>query len=277
MKKKVTVKDLQNYKGNKKLVCILIKNEEEALAADKVGFEMLATGLAGKFKNDDDHPHFDQLVRMREAAPTAFMHCGAPDSFIPTIDEAKKFSFKILEHGFDMLYCNTRFDLISELFKEGIPCLGHVGLVPPKRTWTGGFVAVGKTATEAMWVYDQCLKIQDAGGVAIEMECVPYKIAEAISKKVRPTVMSMGSGPGCDVEYVFGCDILGTTKGKIPRHAKKYRDFQQEFARLQKEREAAFQEFYDDVHSGAFPEKKNIVEINEKELDMFLNDLEKRG
>ena len=58
MKKKVTVKDLQNYKGNKKLVCILIKNEEEALAADKVGFEMLATGLAGKFKNDDDHPHF---------------------------------------------------------------------------------------------------------------------------------------------------------------------------------------------------------------------------
>ena len=57
-----------------------ISVEEEALAADKVGFEMLATGLAGKFKNDDDHPHFDQLVRMREAAPTAFMHCGAPDT-----------------------------------------------------------------------------------------------------------------------------------------------------------------------------------------------------
>ena len=238
---------------------------------------MLATGLAGKYKNDDDHPNFDELVKMREAAPLAFMHCGAPDSFIPTIDEAKKFSFKILEHGFDMLYCNTRFDLIRELFKEGIPCLGHVGLVPPKRTWTGGFVAVGKTATEAMWIYDQCLKIQDAGGVAIEMECVPYKIAEVISKKIEPTVMSMGSGPGCDVEYVFGCDILGTTKGKIPRHAKKYRDFQQEFARLQKERESAFQEFYDDVHTGAFPEKKNIVEINENELDIFLNNLEKRG
>ena len=212
MRKKITVKDLNNFKGSKKLVCILIKNEEEALAADKVGFEMLATGLAGKYKNDDDHPDFEQLIKMREAAPTAFMHCGAPDSFIPTFDEAKKFSFKILEHGFDMLYCNTRFDLIRELYKEGIPCLGHVGLVPPKRTWTGGFVAVGKTANDAMMVYDNCLKIQDAGGVAIEMECVPYKVAEAISKKVAPIVMSMGSGPGCDVEYVFGCDILGTTK-----------------------------------------------------------------
>ena len=49
MKKKITVKDLQNYKGKKKLVCVLIKNIEEAIAADKVGFEMLATGLAGKY------------------------------------------------------------------------------------------------------------------------------------------------------------------------------------------------------------------------------------
>ena len=46
-------------------------------------------------------------------------------------------------------------------------------------------------------------------GVAIEMECVPYKVAEAITKKVEPTVVSMGSGPGCDAEFLFGCDILG--------------------------------------------------------------------
>ena len=141
-------------------------------------------------------------------------------------------------------------------------------------TWEGVVVAVGKTADEAMLVYDQCLKIQDAGGVAIEMECVPYKIAEAISKKVDPIVMSMGSGPGCDVEYVFGCDILGTTKGRIPRHAKKYRDFIEEFARLLHERETAFQEFYNDVHYGAFPAQTNVVELNEKELAIFLTNLE---
>ena len=46
MRKKITVKDLQNCKGKQKLVCILVKNIKEALAADKVGFEMLATGVA---------------------------------------------------------------------------------------------------------------------------------------------------------------------------------------------------------------------------------------
>ena len=86
----------------------------------------------------------------------------------------------------------------------------------------------------------------------------------------------MGSGPGCDAEFLFGCDILGLTKGHIPRHAKVYRDFQKEYKKLQRERENAFQEFYNDVQNGAFPEKKNIVEIAEDELDKFLNNLEKR-
>ncbi len=276
MKKKITVKDLNNFKGNKKLVCLCIKNVEEALAANKVGFEMLATGAPGVYRNDDEHPEFEELVKMRQAAPTAFMHYGAPDTLYPTLDDAKRLAYKILEHGFDMLYCHNRFNLIRDLYKEGIPCLGHVGLVPSRRTWTGGFVAVGKTSDEAMMIYDQCLEIQDAGGTAIEMECVPYKVAEAISKKVKPIVMSIGSGPGCDVDYVFACDVLGTTTGRMPRHAKQYRNFLKEFDRLQKERENAFQEFYNDVHSGAFPEKKNIVDIGDKEYDKFMNKLEKR-
>ena len=39
----------------------------------------------------------------------------------------------------------------------------------------------------------------------------------------------------------------------------------------------AFQEFYNDVQEGIFPDDKNIVEIDEKELDTFLNNLEKKS
>jgi len=105
---------------------------------------------------------------------------------------------------------------------------------------------------------------------------VPFKIAEAITKKVEPTVVSMGSGPGCDAEFLFGCDILGTTAERIPRHAKMYRNFNEEYKKLQKERENAFQEFYNDVQLGSFPEQKHIISIEENELDKFLNELEKR-
>ena len=275
MKKKITVKDLQNFKGKKQLTLILVKNKEEALAAEKVGIEMVGTGAAGKYTNPHDHATFEEVLQIRQSAPNAFMHYGAPDTLWPTLDKAKKLAFKMLEYDFDMFYCH-RIEILRSLFKEGIPCLGHVGLIHQRTTWTGGFKAVGKTSSDAMKVYEDCLKFQDAGAVAIEMECVPHRVASAISKKINTTVLSLGSGSGCDVQYLFACDILGTTKGKIPRHAKKYRDFQKEFDRLQRERENAFQEFYNDVQSGAFPQEKNIVEIHEKELDKFLNNLEKR-
>ena len=276
MKKKITVKDLQNFKGKKQLTLILVKNREEALAAEKVGIEMVGTGAAGKYTNPHDHATFEEVLQIRKSAPNAFMHYGAPDTLWPTLDKAKKLAFKMLEYDFDMFYCH-RIEILKSLYKEGVPCLGHVGLIPQRTTWTGGFRAVGKTSSDAMKVYEDCLKFQDAGAVAIEMECVPHKVASAISKKINTTVLSLGSGSGCDVQYLFACDILGTTHGKIPRHAKKYRDFQKEFDRLQRERENAFQEFYHDVQSGAFPEKKNIVEITQKELDIFLNNLEKKG
>ena len=58
MKKKITVKDLKNLKGKKQLTLILVKNKEEALAADKVGIEMVGTGAAGKYTNTHDHASF---------------------------------------------------------------------------------------------------------------------------------------------------------------------------------------------------------------------------
>lgn len=276
MKKRLTVKDLQDLKGKKQLVLITVKNVEEALAAEKVGIEMVGTGSPGLYKNPDNHQGFDELVKIREAAPSAFMHYGASDTLYSNAYEACKIALKVLEYGFDMFYCHRSIDIIKSLYKEGIPVLGHVGLIPGRTTWTGGYKAVGKTAKEATMLYDKCLELEDAGVAAIEMECVPHEVASAISKRVKPTVLSLGSGSGCDAQYLFACDILLTTSGHVPKHSKSYRNFLKEFERLQDEREAAFQEFYDDVHSGTFPKKNNIVEIEKSELENFLNSLEKR-
>ena len=276
MRNRLTVKDLKDLKGNKQLTLILVKKVEEAMAAEKVGIEMLGTGAAGKFTNPHKHPNFEEVIKIRKAAPNTFMHYGAPDTLYPTLDKAKELAFKILEYDFDMFYCHRSTEIVKSLYNEGVPCLGHVGLVPGRTTWIGGYRAVGKTAEEAMSVYDKCLQFQDAGAVAIEMECVPHQVASAISKRVEPTVLSLGSGSGCDVQYLFGCDILLTTTGHVPRHSKSYRNFLKEFERLQKERENAFEEFYNEVQSGQFPEKKHIVEIEEREYENFINKLERR-
>jgi 3-methyl-2-oxobutanoate hydroxymethyltransferase len=74
--------------------------------------------------------------------------------------------------------------------------------------------------------------------------------------------MSLGSGTGCDSQFLFSDDILGDYDERIPRHAKAYRNFRREYQRLQEERIAAFKEYAADVQAGRFPAKSNLVDMD---------------
>jgi 3-methyl-2-oxobutanoate hydroxymethyltransferase len=52
-----------------------------------------------------------------------------------------------------------------------------------------------------------------------------------------------------------------------------YRNFRAEYDRLQQERIAAFKEFAADVDSGAYPEEKHLVPIDDAEFNSFLKHL----
>src|SRR5271167_2267882 len=77
----------------------------------------------------------------------------------------------------------SALDTIAKLAAEGIPVVGHVGLIPARATWTGGFKAVGKTAASALHVYEHVKALESAGAVAAEIEVVPARVATEISKR----------------------------------------------------------------------------------------------
>jgi 3-methyl-2-oxobutanoate hydroxymethyltransferase len=83
----------------------------------------------------------------------------------------------------------------------------------------------------------------------------------------------MGAGAGCDGQYLFAEDVLGQTDGHVPRHAKTYRNFRAEYARLQQERIAAFREFSADVAAGRYPTVEHTVEIANEEFAAFQQQL----
>jgi 3-methyl-2-oxobutanoate hydroxymethyltransferase len=182
-----------------------------------------------------------------------------------------------LQNGADCIYCSGSLERVEHLAKEFVPVVGHVGLVPSKTTWTGGFRAVGKTAVEAREIYDQCVALESAGAIAAEIEVVPSEVASEISRRLsRLSLWSMGSGAGCDAQYLFAMDVLGDPTNQnmsgiahVPRHSKVYRDFAAEHARLQRERVAAFSEFRRDVESGAFPAEEHLVRMKSDEWERF--------
>ncbi len=175
--------------------------------------------------------------------------------------------------GADAMYCSAGLGTVRFLADEHIPVVGHVGLVPSRATWTGGFRAVGKTADTALALLDEVRAYEQAGAFAVEVEVVPVEVATEISRRVNILCWSMGSGPGCDAQYLFAEDILGTNRGHMPRHSKVYRNFAAEFDRLQQERIAAFREFVADVDSGAYPEDRHVVRMAPAELQAFRDKL----
>jgi 3-methyl-2-oxobutanoate hydroxymethyltransferase len=215
-----------------------------------------------------DTPHWD--AAMREAAGECFVQVGLVYGELHTTDEYLRAAHNARNIGGDCCYCAASTGVIARLAAEGVPVVGHVGLIPARRTWTGGFKAVGKTLDTAKTVYRQVKELENAGAFAAEIEVVPEAIATEISKRTSLVLFSMGAGAGCDAQYLFACDILGYTDGHTPRHAKRYRAFHDEYERLQAERVGAFSEFAADVGSGAYPQRDHVVGVDDDVNEQFI-------
>jgi len=261
-RKKPTVADLRSLKGKGQLTMLKVTTLEEAAAAEEAGIDIVS--LPEQLVT---HPEY------RRVAPSLFSMTGVSHIEAGTRDDYLRWSLKMLNQGADAVYCSAGLGTVEHLTREFIPVVGHVGLVPSRVTWTGGFKAVGKTAESALALYEECKAYEAAGAFAVEIEVVPVEVATEISKRVNLLLWSMGAGPGCDAQYLFAEDILGTNRGHMPRHSKVYRNFATEFDRLQRERVAAFSEYIADVRSGSYPEEKHIVRMASAELETFKKNL----
>ena len=272
-RKKLTVYDYLQCKGKRQLSVMFVHSEDEAAAAEEAGIDMICTSHdAPQF---GIYNSFDELKRIRKAAPTCFMQSGGAVR-VASEYEAMKLSHKYLDIGADVIYGgNWSYKWIRALRDEFVPINSHVGLVPGNATWIGGFVAQGKTADKAIRILEHTLELQDAGVIGVELEVVPPKVAEVVTQKVDIMTRSMGSGSGCDGQYLFANDVLGYTKGHIPRHARIYKDFKKEHEKLQRERVDAFKSFHEDTINKKFNDPKITVGIEDKEYEKFLKLAEK--
>lgn len=257
-----TVADLLAMKGKRQLTMLYVDTVEDARAASEAGIDMLSI----------IDPVWTQ--EMRDAAGDSFVQVGLLYGELCTYEDYLRAAHRAMRIGGDCVYCAASLDTISKLAAEGIPVVSHVGLIPSKATWTGGFRAVGKTAESARKVLAQVRALEKAGAFAAEMEVVPDRVATEISKRTRMLMLSMGAGAGGDAQYLFAEDVLGCTRGHRPRHAKVYRNFAAEYERLQRERVAAFREFIRDVDDGIYPSKQHTVPIADAEFETFVREID---
>ncbi len=273
MKKKLTVYDLLKLKGKRQIHEVYVNSVEEAVAAEEAGIDMICTaydmpqhGIFGKIED---------VKRIRDAAPNTHLMSAAPEKSYATSDDAVRAAYKLLALGCDSFYTNNSSEIIKNLRREKVPVISHIGLIPGQANWIGGFRAIGKSSREAIEVLEHAIELDEAGAIGLEVEVVPPKVAEVITKKVNLLTISMGSGSTCDGQYLFSQDILGYNTGHIPRHSRIYKNFKKEFDRLHNERVNAYKEFIKDTENKNFDDPKITVNIEDKEYDSFLKMSEK--
>jgi 3-methyl-2-oxobutanoate hydroxymethyltransferase len=139
-----------------------------------------------------------------------------------------------------------RADLIKKMIANGIPVLGHIGLLPQSVKETGGFKMQGKTDESASRLVDDALALEKAGVFAIVLECVPPELAQKITAALTVPTIGIGAGPHCDGQVLVFTDVLGLGLGHVPGFVKKFAD-------LKPQIQSALSAYKVDVEKNEFP------------------------
>jgi 3-methyl-2-oxobutanoate hydroxymethyltransferase len=137
--------------------------------------------------------------------------------------------------------------LVEKLTARGIPVMAHLGLTPQFVNLMGGLHVQGKDAEAAERIRIAATELQAAGAFAVVLEGIPRGLARSITQALAIPTIGIGAGPDCDGQVLVGQDMLGLTRGALPK-------FVRCFADLGDQAEAAARAFAAEVRAGAYPD-----------------------
>lgn len=271
---KLTVKDIQDMKGQEQIVMFATNEPWIAAAAETAGVHIIRTWSYGGEDTSDKKriQYLPTLVKqMRKAAPNVILNPYLEPRVVAASDEtAIREAIRILHAGADIvLTLSITPQRLEAMAKEQIPVFAHVGLRPHWYTqWTGGYTRVGKTAEDALKIYQKAHDLQEAGAAMITIEMTPKEVTKAIAESLDIPVISIGAGAGADGAELVYHDLLGVSPRDIPSHAKQYRQ-------LFKEAVGGLKEYHKDVQDLSYPdEEEHSWTMKDEEYEKFRNKLD---
>lgn len=149
---------------------------------------------------------------------------------------------------------------IRAITNASIPVVAHLGLTPQSLNAFGGFKVQGKSEAAAKKLLEEALAVEEAGAVAVVLECVPAKLAELISKKLRIPTIGIGAGAGCDGQVLVYQDMLAMFSDFKPKFVK-------HFAQIGEQMKAAFAAYSKEVKEGTFPATEHTFKIGDEVIE----------
>ncbi len=115
----------------------------------------------------------------------------------------------------------TNTDLVRALVGQGIPVMGHLGLMPQRVHQYGGMFVQGR-GEDATSLLASARALVDAGIFSLVLECVPEELGARAAAELPVPVIGIGAGRHVDGQVQVLADLLGLAPGKTPKHANRY-------------------------------------------------------
>ncbi len=113
-------------------------------------------------------------------------------------------------------------ETVHFLTQRGVPVCGHLGLTPQSVHALGGYRIQGKTDEAANMLRQHAKELSDAGAAMIVFELIPSLLAAEITRLLPIPTIGIGAGVGCSGQVLVLHDMLGITRGRLPRFVKNF-------------------------------------------------------
>ena len=142
---------------------------------------------------------------------------------------------------------------IRHLTQNGIPVMGHIGLMPQSIEKMGGYKIQGRDEVSVEKLMADAKAITEAGVFAFVVEGTVEPVAAQITASVKVPTIGIGASAACDGQVLVITDFLGLTP-KPPRFAKAY-------ANLTPIITDAAKAYANDVRSRTFPAPEHCFPV----------------
>jgi 3-methyl-2-oxobutanoate hydroxymethyltransferase len=138
-------------------------------------------------------------------------------------------------------------DTVRFLSERGIPVCAHLGLTPQSVHALGGYRVQGRDDVAAAVLKRHAKELADAGAAMLVLELLPSTLAHEVTLALSIPVIGIGAGCRCSGQVLVLHDMLGITRGKLPRFVRNFMDGAPSI-------DAAVRRYVADVKARSFPD-----------------------
>ncbi|MGA0327071.1 MAG: 3-methyl-2-oxobutanoate hydroxymethyltransferase [Limisphaerales bacterium] len=211
---------IRAFKGKSFLPALTVYDYPMTRLLDELGIPLLlvgdSLGMVVLGYPDTTHVTMEEMLHHVRAAaranPRGFLVADMPYQSYQNPDQALTHATQLKEAGAKGVKLEGGQEVapqIQAILQSGIPCVGHLGMLPQRVVEEGGYRIKGRSEQEKASLLENAELLAKLGVCALVLELVQSDLAREITHRVSIPTIGIGSGDDCDGQILVTQDLIG--------------------------------------------------------------------